>query len=109
MTRHHSGLITITSGSYYRKQRLTRDKFAKSSVFTSILPLLENMRCCYCIVSSRFCLGMLDGIFDDIQMIKSKAHFGMKLLRVPCYNYNDNWYDFLFNGMCFKISALKCH
>ncbi|KRZ91220.1 hypothetical protein T08_6958 [Trichinella sp. T8] len=36
----------------------TGDKFAKSSVFTSILPLLENMRCCYCIVSSRFCLGV---------------------------------------------------
>ncbi|KRY54828.1 hypothetical protein T03_3594 [Trichinella britovi] len=56
----------------------TGDKFAKSSVFTSILPLLENMRCCYCIVSSRFCLG------------------GM----IFCL---------MVNGMCFKISALKCH
>ncbi|KRX48715.1 hypothetical protein T05_11964 [Trichinella murrelli] len=71
----------------------TGDKFAKSSVFTSILPLLENMRCCYCIVSSRFCLGLISklGQGDKIQMC-NYVQTTTKSCRIRHF-----WYDFLFN------------
>ncbi|KRY37780.1 hypothetical protein T01_13099 [Trichinella spiralis] len=59
MTRHHSGLITITSGSYYRKQRLTLVINLQNHQF---LPRFYHYwKICdaaTAIVSSRFCLGV---------------------------------------------------